>query len=234
MRFNKIGKSVAISYSIVLVIHILAFLIIPFDKNAADWTAFAFTNISVICSFLIFGYAFRADDSLISKVYGYPIFRLGIIYMVVQFIISIIIYVVGAFVVVPCWIAVLGSIILLGVASIGVIAADNTRDAIENIDRTTSEATVKMTSFKIDIAGIVDRCSDTIVKKELEKLNEDFKYSDPVSSPATVNIESVITKELDILKIMLVSKTQNEILDKITEIKNILTERNRVCKMSKG
>ena len=71
------------------------------------------------------------------------------------------------------------------------------------------------------------------MKIELEKLAESFRFSDPVSSDATEDIESNIMEKLENMKIGISSSTVDENIVKITELKNLLAERNRICKMSK-
>ncbi len=71
--------------------HILAFLIIPFNKNAASWISFVFTIISIISSLLVCGCAFKAKETLVSKIYGFPIFRVGVVYALVQLVVGIVI-----------------------------------------------------------------------------------------------------------------------------------------------
>jgi hypothetical protein len=79
----------------------------------------------------------------------------------------------------------------------------------------------------------LDLCSDAEVKKELEKLVESFRFSDPVSNDTTEDIESIIMEKLENLKLGISSTSVDENIAKITELKNLLSERNRICKASK-
>ncbi len=234
IEFSKKVKSVIAVYCIVLFIYIIGFSIIPFNKTAASWISFAFTLISIIGSLFVCGIAFKTEQNLVSKVYGYPIFRIGAIYALVQLIIGILICIVAAFVTVPYWVALLISIVLLGLAAIGVIATDNTRDTVEKIDNATKETTKSITYFQIDIAGIVDCCEDAAVRCELEKLNEQFKFSDPVTSDETREIEKTIKSMLTELKALVVDGTDDDIKPLIKKLTNALNERNRICKASKA
>ena len=70
MKLGKKSKSVIAIYAILLVVYIVAFLIIPFNKIAASWISFAFTIIAIAGSLLIFNFAFNAKETLVSKIYG--------------------------------------------------------------------------------------------------------------------------------------------------------------------
>lgn len=234
IKMNKKTKSVIAIYAIIAFVYILAFIIIPFQKIAASWISFAFTVISFLCGIFICNIAFKNGEALISKVYGYPIFRVGIIYVISQIIFSIIICAVAAFLSVPYWIALLLSVIVLAAATIGIIATDNTRDIVREIEQGTKQSIQNTKIFNLNMAAIVDLCSDDTVKKDLEKLFEQFRFSDPVSNDMTKSIETDILSELDELKVSLSEDTLQEVLKKIEKIRNLLSERNRICKAEKA
>lgn len=233
VQLNKKSKSVIAVYAIILVVYILAFLIIPFNKNAASWISFFFTIIAIAGSLFVCGYAFNAKQTLVSKIYGYPVFRVGVVYALVQLVLGIIICAISAFAAVPYWVALLLSVILLAAATIGVIITDNTRDFIEETEAEDERVTNAIKLFNLNIAAVVDLCTDATVKKELEKLAESFRFSDPVSSDATEDIENTIMEKLESLKIGISSSAVEENIAKTTELKTLLAERNRICKMSK-
>lgn len=230
---NKKNKSIISIYGILAFIYLLAFVIIPFPKNAASWISFAFTIISFVLSLGITVYVFGKDGELKSKIYGFPIFKIAYMYPLVQFIAGVIICIIAAFVDVPYWVALLLSLIILGFSAIGVIATDNVRDIIESSETEIDRVTKATKMFNLNIASVMGACTDSAVKKELEKLSEDFRFSDPVSNDATEDIENIIMEKLEILKLNIVSSSNEENIEKIAEIKNLLAERNRICKASK-
>ena len=141
--------------------------------------------------------------------------------------------IIAAFVAVPYWVSLLLSIILLGAAGIGVIATDNTRDAIQNIDNEVERVTKATKIFKLDIATIIDICEDAEVSKELNKLAEELKYSDPVSSEATEETETLLLEEIRILRSFVEADDKENALKQTRKTINLLAERNRICKAFK-
>ena len=233
MNLGKKSKSVIAIYAIILVVYIIGFLIIPFNKIAASWISFAFTIIAIAASLFVFNQAFNSKETLVSKIYGYPIFRVGAVYALAQLAIGIVICAIGAFLAVPYWVALLLSIIMLGAAAIGVIITDNTRDLVEHVDETVKVDTEVVTNFQINIAGIVDCCEDSNLKLELEKLNDAFRFSDPVSNAKTKEAEDKINVLLNELKSNVESNNISESTTLVKRITNALAERNRICKASK-
>ena len=233
MNMNKKNKSIISVYGILAFIYLIAFVIIPFPKNAASWISFVFTLVSFVLSLGVTLYVFGKDDEITSKFYGFPIFKIAYMYPLIQFVVGVIICIIAAFVAVPYWIALILSLIILGVSAIGVIATDNARDIVEE-NEAEIERVIKATKmFNLNIASVLDLCNDSEVKKELEKLSENFRFSDPVSSEATEEIENTIMEKLENLKLGISSSSADENIAKITELKNLLAERNRICKVSK-
>lgn len=233
MNMNKKNKSIIVVYGILAFIYLIAFITIPFPKNAASWISFVFTLISFVLSLGVSLYVFGKDDEMTSKFYGFPIFKIAYMYPLVQFAVGVIICIIAAFVAVPYWIALILSLIILGASSIGVIATDNARDIVEQTEAESERVTKATKMFNLNIASVLDLCTEPSVKMELEKLAESFRFSDPVSSDATEDIESTIMEKLENLKISISSSDSDENIAKITELKNLLAERNRICKMNK-
>ena len=65
------------------------------------------------------------------------------------------------------------------------IATDNARDIIEKTESEIERVTKATKIFNLNIASVLDLCTELSVKKELEELAESFRFSDPVSSDAT-------------------------------------------------
>lgn len=113
------------------------------------------------------------------------------------------------------------------------IVTDNTRDLVEHVDETVRVDTETATNFQINIAGIVDCCEDAGLKAELEKLNEAFRFSDPVSNIKTKEAEEKLRGLLDDLKMNVENSNISEASALAKKISNALAERNRICKASK-
>lgn len=214
-------------------VFVLCFLVIPFRKTATVWISFVFTIIAIVGSMFVFNMAFNAKENIVSRLYGYPVFRISAVHVAVQLVVCIVICIVSVFVDVPYWISFVVSVILFGVAASGVIITDNTRDIVENMDEEIKVDTQNVTLFQISIAGIIDCCEDENLSSELEKLDEKFRFSDPVSNNNTKESEDKISEMLEELKLMVENNRTTEAFVHIKKITNILSERNRICKAAK-
>lgn len=233
IELNKKSLSVVLAYLIVAVVYIVVFLTVPFTKIAVSWISFVFTLISFVLSLAVCLYAFKDNESLTSKVYGFPIFRVGYLYAGSQLAVGILLCALGAFVKVPWWIAIVLSIVLLGVAFIGVIATDNIKDVVKEQEQVTEVQTKVIRTFTADLSYASNLCKDEQLSKALIKLAEEFKYSDPVSSEATEDIESQLKLEIKKLEELLENNLENESFEQIEKVKAMLLKRNKIAKESK-
>lgn len=233
MKFDKRTKAVIAVYAIVLLVYVLAFALIPFPKTAASWITFSFTVASFAVSLAITKLAFEKKETPVSKLYGYPVFKVGILYVLVQFAVGVVICLIGGFVAVSAWIAVLSGIVLLGAAMVGVIAADQSRDIVENIEVATKTSTETMTMLQIRVSGLWNSCADASLREELKALETAFQFSDPVSNEHTAELECKLKELLDELTTHIYKGDSAAALQSIKNISDALKERNRICQTTK-
>ena len=227
---GKSKNTVIIIYFVLAVLYAVVFLAVPFEKNATTWVAFAFGCLSIIAGAVVSYISFDRGQVLKSKVYGFPMFRLGYYYTIVQLLLIIALFIAEFFMDIPVWISVVFGIALLGALIIGVVSIDNAREIIEKQEINDSIKT--MEGFVINLNSLVRKCSDEKTKKALEKLAEDFKFSDPVSVKGTESIEADIG---DKIKVISDKISNNEIVNDnvIEDIKSLLYERNELSKKEK-
>lgn len=225
---NKRIKSMILVYAIIFVVECVLFFAIPFPKDGAALTEFIFTLIAVCGGCGISWYSFK-NQGLKSKIYGFSMFKIGYVYMTAQLIVGWIIAIVGCFVRVPVWIPLVVSVLILGASGIGVIGTDNARDIITEQQEQIRVSVRNMKTFRMDIGYIVDSCTDKDLKKPLEKLADQFRYSDPVSSEELSDIENNLQQEVKNLA-ALVSTNTSLAKKKADEVSVLLADRNRRCK----
>ena len=229
---GKSKKTVIILYIVLAAMYSVIFFAVPFERNATTWVAYAFGMVSIIAGLIVAFVAFDKGDSLKSKVYGFPLIRLGYYYTAVQLILSIALFVAVFFVEIPSWISIVFSVLLLGVFVIGVVAIDNVRDIVEKNDYKDEIKTKTVETFRVDINSLVGRSGDAEVNKAIEKLAEEIRYSDPFSSEATKGIEQEIIDKINELGAAIKGNKDNT-KQIISELSGMISDRNRICKANK-
>ena len=226
---NKIRGCVVIGILLVL-ISVIAFAV-PFCKTATFWTGYIFALIAIFAQIYFFMISFKDGAEVKSRFYGFPIAKIGIIYLCVQLALSIVEMAVAAFVM--TWIAVIIDVVILGLATLGCIAAEVMKEEIEKQDTVLKANVENMRSLQSLSKAIVGLSSDAALTQELKKLADDFSYSDPVSSEKTINLEMELNSQLKEIQTAVVDGDV-EGAKKLCKVVMVdLAERNRVCKLCK-
>ena len=221
-------------FFIVLAILFAVFTVIaialPLTKTAAFWISYVFAVIALAVQIYAYPKAF-AGESVKSKFYGFPIARITTVYLIAQLALSLIFMLAAKWV--PAWIPVILFAVLLGVAAVGFISADAMRDEVERQDVVHKANVGAMRALQSKAVFVASQCEDAETKKALNAFAEALRFSDPVSSPATADIEENLTG--------LVEELGNAVLDKDFEsarslcakAATLLADRNRMCKLNK-
>ena len=233
-KYNKKFSSGLLIIAILAVVYSVIYWVVPVTVSAATVWAYIFTLASVgVCIYSYF-LAFVKSNDPKSAIYGFPISRIGFIYVTAQMVESLLILIASKFIDVKSWVCVVICVIMLGAALIGVIITDNSRDYIQDLDVKKTDNTKAMKYFNADVTSIIEKCSDAEVKKILNKLAEECKYSDPVSNAETEVLEEAINDMIASLSMEIGNMDSANAIAKVNEIRDALRDRNRRCKLSKG
>lgn len=229
---TKNEKRVCIILTIILAVFVIVSLALPFIKGGVFWLSFIFGIIAISVQLYVLKSAFGKNESPRSKFYGFPIAKIGFVYMMAQVLLSLIFMAIGL--ICPLWIPVIVYVILLGITSIGFIATDVTRDEIERQDVVLKADTECMQSLRSIVYPLSGQVTDKDCSEFLQNLADEFKYSDPVSSEAIKDIEQELTVLVGELQKAVVDADVDAIKALCQKIRITLTERNRLCKLNKG
>ena len=216
-----------------IVFNVIAF-VVPFPKAGLFWLAWVFCNIAILAQAPVFILAFRNGESVKSKFYGVPIARIGIIYLVVQLITGFAAMGLAFIPNFPVWPFIIVFLIIFAVAAIGLIAADATREEIERQDTVLKKDVSNMRGLQSLGNSLLSQCSDPAVSAEIEKLSEQLRFSDPVSSNATAETEKELSNLLDELQRALMENDNAGAAGLAKRAQAVLAERNRICKLNKS
>lgn len=220
---------------IVLAILLIAFIVIalavPFARTAVFWLGFGFAIIAILIQLYIFKSAASVNGDAKSRFYSFPIARIGVYYLVLQLIISFVEMALAK--VLPTWVALLINIILAAIAIIGCITVDTMRDEIVQQDGKLKKNVANMRELQSLSATMVSHCTDEELRATLQKLNDEFRYSDPVSSEETLEMEEDMHSQLGNIQQALVDGDTDGAKKMCTKLIGCLTERNRICSISK-
>lgn len=203
----------------------------PFKMNGTFWIAYVSGVIAILFQIYVFKISFEKGKDAKSKFYGFPIASIGVVYLVIQLVISIVEMVVAKFI--PSWISVVLNVIILAMALLGCIAADMMRNEIVKQDIEIKTDVSNMRDLQSMSASIVGMCKDNETKKELQEVADEFKYSDPVTSESTAELENELKTMVGEIQRAVIDGDMAGVSGLCVRVKGVLAERNRVCKRGK-
>ena len=154
-----------------LVFNVIAF-VVPFAKTGTFWIGYLFGMISILGQIAVMKLAFNGTTTVRSKFYGFPVARIGIIYAVVQVLLSIFVMALAAYI--PAWIPVVIFIILFAIAAAGLVASDTVREEVVHQDAKIVEDVKAMRNLQSKMNMLVSQsdCNEE-VKSALSSLAEE-------------------------------------------------------------
>lgn len=216
---------------VLVVYNVLAFAL-PFPKTAVFAVSYLFTTIAILAQIYVIRTAFYRGEGVKSKFYGFPIAKLGVIYLAVQLIAGLVFMALGL--IVPVWLPLALYVVLLGIAAAGFVAADAARDEVVRQEVKLEKDVSRMREFQAKGRALVTLNQVPEAARPLEKLAEDLRFSDPVSSEALTEIEDQLAECLAQLQGAVSAQKTEQILSVCQEAERILAERNQLCKLSKA
>ena len=224
-------RGIAALAAILVVYNVLAF-VIPFRKNGCFWAAWAFGLLAILIAVPALMLAFKNGKELKSRVFGVPVARVAVLYVVAQLVVTAIFWGL-AFINCPAWIPVVVSVVLFALAVLGVVVTDSARDEVERQDKAVKESTASMHALYLSASAAADRCADPELRKTVAKLAEDLQYADPVSNEATREAENTLRNCLLEIEAAIDAEDTARAKELCVSMQRALTDRNRIAKLSK-
>ena len=214
-----------------VVYNVIAFAL-PFGKAAVFFLSWIFTMAALAAQVYVIRIAFFKGEGIKSKLYGFPIARVGLLYLAVQVVLGLIFMALGT--VVPLWLPLVLYVILMGAALIGLITTEGVREEVERQERKLVKDVSRMKKFRA-LADTLARENQILEAKEpLKELAEAFRYSDPVSGGALREIEDTLGDDLAHLQDAVALLKKEKALELCRKTKKDLEARNQLCKLNKS
>ena len=230
MKPNRNMMRLYAAIAIVFVVFCVVAFVVPFHRTAVFWISFAAGVVAVGVQVYVMRSAFDKGEGVKSKFYGWPIAKVGLTYMAVQAVLSIVFMALSEHA--KTWVVIVADVVLLAIAAIGLIAVEATRSEIERQDTKLKKDLTSMRALQTKAQALEGRL-DGEAGKALEKLSEELRFSDPVSSGALQEIEAELSQYLDALQQAVVDGDSDTVVELCNKTSLTLAERNRLCKLNK-
>lgn len=223
MKNNRFLSYVSLGIVFAL-FNVLAF-VIPTEKTATFWTAYAFSAVAFAVQLPLWRIALGKDESMKSKFLGIPVVHVGIVYLIVQLIAFAIFMIVPTL---PVLVSIVVCSVILAIFALFAIAGQAGANEVSRVEEKVKIKRAFIQFLRIDIEMLAESESDTEIKAALNKLAEKIRFSDPMSHDMLGELESRITAKVEELK---AAEDKKPLIEKI---ELLLVERNKKCMVLKG
>lgn len=210
--------------TIVLIVFAVIAFVAPFEKTPVFWVSFVFGLLAICFQIPLWNKAL-GGETLKSKFLGFPVLHVGIAYLIIQLIVSIIMMAVPG---IPLWIAIIIDVVILAISCALVTSGGVARTAIEETEEKIQIKTSYIQKLKADVDILLSKETDIEVQDALRKLSDEIRFSDPMSNSALERIETEISD-----KLISISEAGENKKNVISEISGLIKQRNIKCKALK-
>ena len=229
MKKSKIRSYIVLA--IIFAVFTVISFAVPFNRNSIFGFGYIFGVIAIAFQVYFLKISFFVEGDAKSQFYGFPIARVGLIYLAVQMIASFIEMAIGMYI--PFWVVLIINVLIVAFAAIGCIATDAVRDEIERQDVKLKKDVNRMRNLQSLAASLEGQCSDAGSKIILNRLAEEFRYSDPVSTDSTEVLEEDLFIQLKDVQKAIVDGEPESVAKLCESVTSTLRERNRICAVNK-
>lgn len=204
---------------------------LPLTMNGVFWLSYLATVLAIFAQLYFAKVAFLDAKSIQSKFYGFPIIRIGAIYLTLQVVAGLVFMVLAT--VIPVWVPIIIYVVLIAFALIGTISAETMREEIQRQDEKLRVNVSTMRSLQSQANSLVGLCKDDDLQKKVKAFAEELRYSDPVSSEKTETLEMELAALIGDLQNAVIENDMTSVDALLGKLTVALAERNRVCKLGK-
>ena len=227
---KKDTKQALVIGAVVFIAYNLAAFMIPCLKTPVFWISWGFT----LLAFAVAGYAVYTSliqkTDVKSRFYGFPIARIGVLYLVAQAVVG------GVFMsfgdVIAWWLAVVVFAAGLAVAVIGLVSADAVVDQIQKMDEKLKKDVSVMRALQSKVGAMGAGCEGEAAAA-VQALAEELRFSDPVSSEDIADADADLAAAIDAVQAAVTAGDAENVKVLCRKASAVLAERNRLCKLNK-
>ncbi len=204
---------------------------IPFVKNIVFLIAYFFSVTAILMQVYMLHEMAKSQVLIKDRVYDFPMFRISVLYLIVQITASLLLM--GFSAKIPVFAAVLIEMVILAVAVMGFCAARAARTEALRQDAQLEEKLIKMKELQARINLLISQCEEAQIQEILRKLAEEIHYSNPLSKEITEEIEEEISVLFTEIEAAALDGDTDNTFGLCERITGLLRERDRICKYGK-
>ncbi len=193
------------------------------------WIGYLFVNLS-FCGQLLCSYLALKTDNLTKTFYRLPILMTSCCGLIVSVIVGTICMLSSG---ISVWIGIVVCVAVLAFNVVSVVKAQTAAQLVEETDNRIKDQNSLIKSLTAEVQAILHTPESTELQREIEKVYEALRYSDPVSHTALSALESQIAEKTASFTEAVLQNEYNTAKACADEITALLKIRNAKCVLLK-
>ncbi len=128
--------------------------------------------------------------------------------------------------------AAIQAIMLLGFIIFAVLALMS-KEAVQSINKNIDTKVRTIKNLSVDVKILEDQCTDKELQHELHKITEAIRFSDPMTTEVTEELDELIKGKVRELKFQCSNNNKNEAMQTCSQLRSYISERNQRLEYSK-
>lgn len=211
-----------------LVCAIYSIALVPFPKDAVWGTVLVYSVMAVLVQGYVLHVIFRTKALIKDRIYDFPTLRISVLYLVVQLAVSLVLL--GFAHKIPYYAVLLVETVIVAIAAAGFYGAQAARAEIDRQDGQMHDQLAWMRAVQARVEVWQSRCGEGEIGQVLQKLSEEIRYSNPVSSDISEEVEEEIEGLLREAEAAALEEDVEAVRQWCGQITDLLRERDRIRK----
>lgn len=220
----------AVVYAAVFAIYNIITLTAFGDKNDVFWLSYAFMCCGFAANMIVAYLTFQKSDAE-AVFMNIPLMSFSVFYFVAELFASFVFMLFRS--IASATLAVVIQSVMLLIFIIFAMLALMSKGVFENINENIDTKVRSIKNLSVQVKVLEEQCLDSELKKELHKIQEAIRFSDPMTTSVTEGLDDMITSKVKELKYLCSNNDKNGSLQVCYKLSSYISERNLLLKNSK-
>lgn len=200
------------------------------NYDARFFIAWLFVNAAFVCNLLCAKKAFQAEN-MKKLFYNLSLIGISSAGLIGMLVLGCILMLIPDC---PAWMAAVVCVIIAAFTAIAVVKADWAVGIVEDTEDKVKENTAFIRSLTAEAQTLQSKVKTSEAKAAAKKVYEALRYSDPVSTNASLADEAIITAKFSELTSCITSCDEAKVVECADEFVQLVKDRNNKCRMLKS
>lgn len=228
---EKKNNTVYAAFALAVVLYSAIVWLIPWEKNGNLVLAYVSTLVVFGILFAVWKFAWADSESTMSKFYGIPVIRVGLIYLGAQVGFSFLVMLFSRWI--PGRVVILLDIVFMCLFLFGIITTKEIKSQIDAMETRQQVQTIVIKRLRVEAKHLSSAFQNPETEEYLHRIEEQLKYSDPVSAPQLETEEKSLMLLLEQIREVLEINDLKQFEKLAEQFLAELGRRNELCKIYK-